>query len=71
MPEPWTSQKLEGYKESTVIGDMLVYVVVLLSFDKILFFFSVMYDSKFETKENEFTCKAKDQIEQQHLYSVH
>ena len=50
---------------------MLVYVVVLLSFDKILFFFSVMYDSKFETKENEFICEAKDQVEQQHLYSVH
>ena len=30
-----------------------------------------MYDSKFETKENEFTRKAEDQVEQQHLYSVH
>ena len=29
-----------------------------------------MYDSKFETKENEFRCKAKDQVEQQHLYIV-
>ena len=50
---------------------MLIYVVVLLSFDKISFFIVLMYDNKFETKENEFTFKAKDQIERQHLYSVH
>lgn len=41
LPEPRTSQKLEGYKESTVTGDILIYVVVLFCL-LIKFYFSFL-----------------------------